>query len=282
MTHTAGISYGTGPLEAEYKAAGIYGWYCADRDETVGAWVDRLARVPFAAQPGEQWVYGYGTDILGRVVEVVSGQTLDEFFRTRIFDALRMRDTFFYVPREKAGRLATVYAAQADGTIALAPASGDAGQGAYLDGPRKCFSGGAGLVSTITDYARFLQMLVNGGELDGAHLLSPAAVASMTSNHVGTLYQSGDFGFGLGFEVVEHLGRAGRLAAVGEFSWGSAYYPRFWADPADGLVAVMMTQLIPAGTLDLHHKFRSLVYQAMVRPGRETQAPAARAGGGRR
>lgn len=273
MTHTAGISYGTGPLEAEYKAAGIYMWYCADRDETVGQWLDRLARLPFEAQPGDRYVYGYGTDLLGRVVEVVSGQPLDEFLRTRIFEPLRMGDTFFFVPPEKAARLATVYSAQADGTIARAPDQGSSGQGAYVEGPRKCLSGGAGLVSTITDYARFLQMLANGGELDGTRLLSPASVASMTSNHVGSLYQNGDFGFGLGFEVVEHIGRAGRLTAAGEFSWGSAYYPRFWVDPSNGIVAVMMLQLIPAGSLDLNNKFKSLVYQAIVSPGREATAP---------
>jgi CubicO group peptidase (beta-lactamase class C family) len=273
MTHTAGVSYGAGPLEAEYKAAGIQGWYCADRDETAGQWLDRLASLPFSAQPGEQYVYGYGTDLLGRVVEVVSGQTLDEFFRARIFEPLRMRDTFFFVPPEKAARLATVYGARADGTVARSPEQGNTGQGAYLSGPRKCFSGGAGLVSTITDYARFLQMLANGGELDGARVLSPAGVASMTSNHVGTLYRNGDAGFGLGFEVVEHIGRAGRLTAAGEFSWGGAYYTSFWVDPADGLVAVSMTQLIPAGSLDLNNKFKSLVYQAIVTPGRETTAP---------
>ena len=263
LTHTAGISYGTGPLEAQYKAAGVFGWYCADRDETMGAMVDRLAALPFEAHPGERWVYGFGTDILGRVVEVVSGLSLDEYFRRHIFEPLKMRDTFFFVPPEKSARLATVYSAQADGTIARAPEQGSAGQGAYVVGPRKCFSGGAGLVSTITDYARFLQMLLDGGSLDGARVLSPASVASMTSNHVGSLYSDGDLGFGLGFEVVDHLGRAGRLGAVGEFNWGSAYYPRYWVDPAHGVVAIFMTQLIPAGGLDLSARIKSLVYQAI-------------------
>jgi CubicO group peptidase (beta-lactamase class C family) len=143
-----------------------------------------------------------------------------------------------------------------------------------VDGPRKCFAGGAGLVGTITDYARFLQMLVNGGELDGARVLSPASIAAMTSNQVGSLYREGQFGFGLGFEVVEHVGRAGRLGAAGEFSWGSAYFPRYFVDPADGLVAIFMTQLIPSGGLDLQEKFRSLVYQAIVAPGAPAPEPA--------
>lgn len=281
MTHTAGISYGTGPLEAEYKAANLLGWYCADHDETIGQFVDRLATLPFAAQPGEQYVYGFGTDVLGRVIEVVTGQPLDEALRTRVFEPLRMRDTFFYVPADKVARLATVYGVPAPGgTLTRAPGDGpeglgSTGQGAYVEGPRKCFAGGAGLVSTITDYARFLQMLLNGGELDGVRVLSPAAITAMTSNQVGSLYRDGLFGFGLGFEVVEHVGRAGRLGAAGEFSWGSAYFPRYFVDPADGLVAILMTQLIPSGGLDLQEKFRSLVYQAITTPGRPAAPPAA-------
>lgn len=278
MTHTAGISYGSGPLEAEYKAANVLGWYCADHDETIGQFVDRLATLPFAAQPGEQYVYGFGTDVLGRVIEVVTGLPLDEALRTRVFEPLRMRDTFFFVPREKAGRLATVYGVGPGGVLTRAPDSGangmgSTGQGAYVEGPRKCFAGGAGLVSTITDYARFLQMLLNGGDLDGVRVLSPASIAAMTSNHVGQLYREGNFGFGLGFEVVEHVGRAGRLGAAGEFSWGSAYFPRYFVDPADGIVAIFMTQLIPAGGLDLQEKFRGLVYQAITAPG-STAPPA--------
>jgi CubicO group peptidase (beta-lactamase class C family) len=273
MTHTAGISYGAGALEAEYKAANIFDWYLSDKSETIGEVVDRLATLPFEAQPGEKWVYGYGTDILGRVVEVASGMTLDEFFRVRIFAPLRMTDTYFFVPPEKAGRLATVYGAGAEGKIQRAPEHGARGQGEYVDGPRKCFSGGAGLVSTITDYARLLQMLLNDGALDGVRILSPASVASMTSNHVGSLYLEGALGFGLGFEVVEHVGRAGRLTAAGELSWGSAYYPRYWVDPSNGVVAILMTQLIPAGGLDLSAKYRSLVYQAIVEPGAPSAAP---------
>lgn len=284
MTHTAGISYGSGALEAEYKAANLLGWYCAYHDETIGAFVDRLATLPFAAQPGEQYVYGFGTDVLGRVLEVVTGQPLDEVLRARIFEPLRMHDTSFFVPREKAGRLATVYGLPADKPLTRAPGEGaegmgSAGQGAYVEGPRKCFAGGAGLVSTITDYARFLQMLLDGGELEGVRVLSPASIAAMTSNQVGALYREGQFGMGLGFEVVEHVGRAGRLGAAGEFSWGSAYFPRYFVDPADGLVAIFMTQLIPAGGLDLQEKFRSLVYQAIVTPGRPATpatAPARR------
>ena len=144
--------------------------------------IERLASLPFDAQPGEKYVYGFNTDILGAVVEKASGMPLDEFFRTRIFEPLKMVDTSFFLPPAKRDRLATVYLAKDGGTIERAP-DPQRGQGDYVDGPRKCFSGGAGLLSTASDYARFLQMLVNGGELDGARLLSPKTVELATSNH---------------------------------------------------------------------------------------------------
>jgi CubicO group peptidase (beta-lactamase class C family) len=267
LTHTAGISYGHGnPFEDDYRAAGLLGWYFADKDEPIAGPIDRLAALPFDAQPGEKYVYGYGTDVLGRVVEVASGMSLDEFFARRIFEPLRMRDTFFFVPRQQAAGLATVYALTGAGTLERAPGERQ-GQGEYVEGPRRCFSGGAGLVSTAHDYARFLQMLLDEGTLDGVRLLSPASVALMTANHVGSLYNDGNTGFGLGFEVVEHLGRAGRLGAVGEFGWGGAYHTRYWVDPEHHVVGVLMTQLLPAGNSDLLNKYRAMVYQAIVDPG---------------
>jgi len=266
LTHTAGISYGSGPAEARYKEAGIHGWYFADKTEPIAVWMERLASLPFDAQPGEKWVYGFGTDVLGAVVEKASGQSLDAFFRTRVFDPLQMVDTTFFVPAEKRTRLATVYAVK-DGKLERAPEEG-MGQGAYVDGPRACFSGGAGLVSTAQDYARLLLMLANGGELDGVRVLAPKTVELMTANHVGSLYDEGRTGFGLGFEVVEHVGRAGRLASVGEFSWGSAYYSRYWVDPEDQVIGLFLAQLVPSGGLDLQSKFRTLVYQAIVGPAR--------------
>jgi CubicO group peptidase (beta-lactamase class C family) len=264
LTHTAGISYGGGVLESKYRAANALSWYCADHDEKLEAWIDRIAGLPFESQPGERYVYGFNTDILGRVVEVASGLPLDQFMRMRIFDPLKMPDTFFYVPADKASRLAKVYGIGTKGTIELGAPRGQIGQGDYVEGPRKCFSGGAGLVSTVSDYARFLQMLLNGGELEGARVLSPAAVRSMTSNHVGTLYRDGAFGFGLGFEVVESVGKADRIAAAGEYSWGSAYYSRYFVDPEHRVVAIFMTQLIPATGVDLQAKFFNFVYQAIV------------------
>jgi CubicO group peptidase (beta-lactamase class C family) len=264
MTHTAGISYGSGALEERYKAANAYGWYLADKDETLESFVDRLAALPFEAQPGERFVYGFGHDVLGRVVEVVSGQSLDSFLRTRIFEPLKMPDTSFFLPPEKRARLATVYGLAESGKIERAPEKGHTGQGAYVEGPRRCFSGGAGLLSTAADYGRFLQMLLNGGTLDGERLLSPKTVALATSNHVGALYEEGRLGFGLGFEVTEKVGPAGRLDSPGAYGWGSAYYPRFFVDPQEKLVAFFLTQLIPARDYDLHKRFRTLVHQSVT------------------
>jgi CubicO group peptidase (beta-lactamase class C family) len=262
MTHTAGISYGSGPLEAQYKAANVYMWYFADKDETIATTIERLTTLPFASQPGERYVYGFSTDVLGVVVERASGLSLDEFFRTRIFEPLKMTDSSFYLAPEKASRFATVYSAAAP-DLTRAPEQG-MGQGDYVKGPRKSYSGGAGVLSTASDYARFLQMLLNGGELDGVRLLGPKSVQLMTSNHVGNLYQEGRFGFGLGFEIVEHVGRSGRAGSVGEFGWGGAYYTKFWVDPVEKIVAVFMTQLLPSAGSALQDQFRVLVNQAIV------------------
>jgi len=274
LTHTAGISYGTDSLVQDlYRAAGLgpaagFGWYFADKSEPICTSMDRLATLPFVAQPGTRFVYGYNTDILGCVVERVSGQSLDDFLQTRILGPLRMRDTHFFLPAEQRGRLAAVYAATERGGIERA-AEGPRGQGAYVDGPRTSFSGGAGLLSTAGDYARLLQMLLNGGTLDGARILAPATVALMTADQIGNLYGSGGgaSGFGLGFEVLLEPGRAAQYGTRGRFGWGGAYATNYWVDPGEDLVAVFMVQLLPSGGLDLADRFRTLVYQAIVGSG---------------
>lgn len=267
LTHTAGISYGDGPAQAMWKAAGIQGWYLADRPEPIARVVERMAALPFDSQPGEAYVYGYGTDILGAVVEKAFGKPLDVFFRERIFEPLKMLDTSFFLPVEKRTRLATVYAAKEDGSIVRAPEMG-VGQGAYVDGPRQCFGGGAGLLSTASDYSRLLRMLANGGILDGARLLGPKTVELMTSNHTGSLYLEGRVGFGLGFEVVEKLGGDGRFGTEGAYGWGSAYFARYWIDPHEDLQAIFFSQLVPNGGLDLQNKVRTMVYAAIESVGR--------------
>jgi CubicO group peptidase (beta-lactamase class C family) len=269
LTHTAGISYGDGPAEPQWREVEIQGWYFADRNEPVSAVVERMAALPMDAQPGERYVYGYSTDILGVVVENVSGLTLAEFLRERITVPLGLVDTQFYLPREQRDRLAAVYAAK-DGRIERAT-DPKTGQGHYVEGPRVAFSGGAGLLSTARDYGRFLQMLLNGGELDGVRLLGPKTVELMTVNHVGprlaeTWADRRGMGFGLGFDVVENLGETGRYGSLGAFGWGGAYHTVYWVDPHERLVALLMTQLLPAGDSDLHAKFRALVYQSIVGP----------------
>ena len=268
LTHTAGISYGDGLAAEQWKAAGLSGWYLADKTEPIVPLMERLATLPFDAQPGEKYVYGYNTDILGAVIEKASGMPLDQFFQKRIFEPLKMVDSSFFLPPEKRARLATVYSAGTDGKIVRA-ANPKTGQGDFVDGPRVCFGGGAGLLSTANDYARLLQMLLNGGELDGVRVLSPKSVEMMTANHVGRLYDNGTepgIGFGLGFEVTERVGANPRPDTVGTFGWGSAYYSRYWVDPQEKLVAIFLSQLVPAGGLDLQEKFRYLVYQAMTGP----------------
>lgn len=288
LTHTAGISYGAGPLEPWYAAAGFETWYFADRAQNMSAWIDKLATLPFEAQPGERWVYGYNTDILGNVIERITGQTLAQYLGERLITPLKMVDTSFFLPPDKVSRFAAVYAVGADGKVMRAP-EGRSGQGQYTGGPQVAFSGGAGLLSTAQDYARFLLMLANGGELEGTRYLSPTTVALMTSNHVGTLYLNGALGWGLGFEVVEQTGRAPRYGAAGEFSWSGAYHTSFWVDPAEKLVVVFMTQLMPVGPVDFNRRVRTLVNQAIVGPvpARPLTAPTsaqrvpARVGGGR-
>lgn len=265
LTHTAGVGYGSGPGADRWVDAEVTGWYFAHRDEPIRATVDRMAGLPFPAQPGEAFVYGYSTDILGAVIEEVSGTTLDAFLRNRILEPLGMRDTHFYLPPEKRDRLATVYMLPPEAELRRAPdGSGMQMQGDYVDGPRASYSGGAGLLSTARDYARFLQMLLNGGELDGERILSPTTVDLMTRNHVGELYRPDGLGFGLGFRVRTDVGAAGEPGSIGEFGWGGAYHSTYWVDPIEELVVVYLTQVIPASGLDDHQRLRAAVYAAIV------------------
>ena len=263
LTHTSGVSYGNGPASDRWESAGIQGWYFADREEPVGDTIARIAALPFDAHPGEQWIYGYSIDILGALIEAVSGQPLDEFLRTRILDPLGMEDTHFYLPIDKRDRLATVYSATNNG-LERAPNPGHmVGQGAYVDGPRTSFSGGAGLLSTAIDYARFLQMMLNGGELEGTRLLSRKTVELMTTNHLTDQPFRAGQGFGLGFSIVENVGARGLPGSKGEYGWGGAYHSTYWVDPVEDLVVVYLTQLIPAGGLDDQGRLRALIYQAI-------------------
>lgn len=270
LTHTAGISYGTDSfVAAQYEAKGLgraagFGWYTADKDEPICTTMEQLATLPFVAQPGEAWVYGYNTDILGCVVERASGMPLDEYIRTRITKPLGMNDTMFFLPPASRERLAAVYASDPDGLIVRAP-DGGRGQGAYVEGPRKSFAGGAGLLSTARDYARFLEMIRNGGTLDGVRILAPRTVKLMTTNQAGTLHAAdGGLGYGFGFETVERFGANG-MEPVGAFGWGGAYGSWYAVDPSARLTIVFMIQLMPNGS-DIRTKFPTMVYQALMEP----------------
>ena len=270
LTHTAGISYGTDPLLAPlYQAQGLgpaagFGWYTADKDEPVCETMERLATLPFAAQPGEAYVYGYNTDVLGCIVERASGMPLDAFIRTRITAPLGMRDTHFFLPPEKRARLTAVYSPSGDTAVVRAP-DGPRGQGDYVEGPRRSFSGGAGLVSTAHDYARFLQMLLDGGTLDGARILAPTTVALLTANQTGTLFSRNGEGFSLAFRTLERPGAEGRIESVGTYGWGGAYGSEYAVDPAERLVLVFMIQRLPNQN-PFGKRFPTLVYQALVAP----------------
>ena len=270
LTHTAGISYGTDSIVAPlYRAKGLgpaagQGWYTADKNEPICTTMERLGTLPFVAQPGEAWVYGYNTDILGCVVERASGMPLDQFVRTRITDPLGMKDTFFFLPPEKRQRFTAVYMADSTGRIHRAQ-NGPLGQGDYVEGPRKSFAGGAGLLSTARDYSRFLQMLLNGGELDGVRILSPKTVDVMTSNQVGNLFHwTPGVGFGLAFYTVDRPGADG-LASVGSWGWSGAYSTMYKVDPKERLVMAFMIQQFPYGA-EVQSRFPTLVYQALVEP----------------
>jgi CubicO group peptidase (beta-lactamase class C family) len=276
LTHTSGITYrfwGRKYLTDLYRKAGVSDGL-VHPEGTIADNVKRLAGCPLLHQPGTAWEYGLNTDVLGRVVEVASGQDLSTFFETRIFKPLGMRDTFFFVPGEKRSRLAALYAPGADKTVRRV------GEGPVTVGeliysasypyrePRTYFSGGAGLVSTAGDYARFLQTLLNGGELYGVRLLKADTVQAMTQNQIGKLkpgIQSHGIAFGYGFGIVTKENRNSDVASVGTFSWGGIFNTYFWADPKERLIGMMMTQLYPSGHLTLAADFKKLAYAALVK-----------------
>jgi CubicO group peptidase (beta-lactamase class C family) len=269
LTQTAGISYGTDTtLNPIWSAKGLgsatgFGFYTADKDEPVCTTMETLATLPFSRQPGEAYVYGWASDILGCVVERASGLSLDEFFRTRILGPLGMTDTHFFVPESKRNRLVAVYGSDMENHVVRAP-DGQRGQGHYIDGPRKNYSGGAGLVSTARDYSRFLQMLLNGGEFNGVRLLSPASVKAMSTDQVDSLYPGRGVGFGLGFSIIEMAGADNSLATPGTYGWAGAYSSIYKVDPEKRITISFMINQTPNRT-DIRDKSINMVYQALVK-----------------
>ena len=275
LTHTAGIGYGQGPAAEEWAEAEITGWYFAHREEPIRETVRRMASLPFDAQPGERWVYGYATDILGAVVEGRLGSPARRVPPDPHLRTARDGGHPLLSPTRKAGSPHRRVFGRRRRPHPRSRSRGMVGQGAYLDGPRVSFSGGAGILSTAADYARLLQMMLNGGKLGDARILSPKSVELMTVDHLGGLLmrnvndtgalfgEESGVGFGSASGSWTTSARAASSARAGEYGWGGAYHSSYWVDPKEELVVVYLAQLIPAGNLDDHARFRALIYQAI-------------------
>ena len=256
LTHTSGLIYGgdwVHPINDRYREANFF-------TGDLTHMVNELGNIPLLHHPGDAWNYGMSTDVLGYLVEVVSGMPFAEFLKRRIFEPLDMVDTDFSVPEEKTDRYATLYEPAEDGGIQViknAPVS---------SGPLSFFhAGGAGLQSTAADYLRFCQMMLNEGELDGTRLLGRKTVELTTMNHISEdwqpMWRTGS-GFGLGFAVVTNVADTHALGSLGTYSWGGLASTIFWIDPVEELIAILMTQLI--GDSPFHAQFRVLTYQSII------------------
>lgn len=268
LRHTSGITYhwneDLGPM---YKDANVASGLLP-YDGTIEDSTKRLAGLPLLFNPGEKFEYSLGVDVLGRLVEVLSGKPLDEFFRTRIFEPLGMKDTYFYPPDGKLERLATAYTYYDEKGLNRFPDT-PITEGAFTysadypaRGPKKLFSGGAGLVSTAADYARFCQMMLDGGKVGSTRLLSRKSVELMTQDQLGKI--SPDQGFGLGFGVNGVKAPLSELGSPGEYNWGGFFYTAFSIDPKEQMIVIFMGQLHPAGDLTLDRQVNELAYQAII------------------
>jgi len=268
LTHTAGFSYGgyeeTGiPVDKLYDEADLDNIEISNEEM-----VRRIASLPLIYHPGEKWFYSVATDVAGHLIEVISGMGLDAYFEERILTPLGMQDTAFYVSEAKVDRFAALYGPRENGRLKLLD---DPATGAWSKPPR-LLPGGHGLVSTTTDYLRFCQMMLNGGELDGVRLLGRKTVELMAMNHLPeSMIPIGwppdimhGYGFGLGFRIRVDDARAGLLGSVGEYAWGGYASTSFFIDPKEELIAILMPQFIPSGYYPILEEFRVLVYQALV------------------
>lgn len=290
MTHTSGLTYGfmqSNVVDAAYRKAGIGG---PSNIKNLEAWVKRAAEIPLVSQPGSQWNYSISTDVLGRLVEVWSGLSLEQFFHERIFVPLKMVDTGFYVREENRTRFSALYSPLGGDGMSSVAKSGDpfadkktgiqlqesSAESSYFK-PAAIFSGGGGLVSTMADYGKFCQMLLNGGVLDEQRILGRKTVAYMRTNQLPNNSDMADMGqpvwsetsydgigFGLGFAVVLDPVKAHIITSVGEHHWGGAASTFFWIDPEEDLYVIFLTQLIPSSTYPIRRELRTRVYQAIT------------------
>jgi len=273
LRHTAGLTYGFQQrtnVDAAYRKLKLDG---IDSDGGLQDFVDRLGTVPLEFSPGEAWNYSVATDVLGYLVEKISGQPFDAFLKSRIFDPLKMVDTSFFVPESQRARFTACYTLTPSGKVVL---QDDPEKSRYLTDP-SVKSGGGGLVSTADDYMRFCRMLLNGGELDGARLLSPKTIRLMTINHLPggkeltelskSLFSEAVFeglGFGLGFAMTVDQARTKNIGSHGEYFWGGMASTAFWIDPVEDLAVVFMTQLMPSTAYPIRRELRTLVYSAFT------------------
>ena len=265
LTHTSGIDYagiGSMNLRAIYAKSGIPAVFGSDKI-ILGDIIRALGKLPLAHQPGENFTYGLNVDVLGYLVEVLSGESLDQYFQRHIFEPLGMTDTYFYLPPSKFERMVTAYTE--DDSHHLVKWTDQMRMGVGANYPMVAgtyFSGGAGLSSTVKDYAVFLQMLLNKGEYNGKRLLSRRTVELMTTNQIGDLNLGTDK-FGLGFEIVTAEGQARLGMSEGSFSWGGFFGTTYWADPRERLVCLVFMQQFPLSHSEIQDKFKALVYQVL-------------------
>jgi CubicO group peptidase (beta-lactamase class C family) len=264
LTHTSGLDYadiGTRTGNSIYAKAGIpsgLGYFNASLLDKMKV----LARQPLLFQPGEKWQYGLNSDLLGCLIEVISGKTLDEFFRINIFEPLGMKDTYFNVPETKANRLASVYTEDSLHRIIKWSHTFRRIDPDYPTMKKTYFSGGAGLSSTAYDYAVFMQMLLNGGVYNGQRILAPRTVELMTSGQLDFLYNGND-NFGLGFAITSAKSALRNARNEGSFSWGGYYGTTYWADPKEHLVCLILTQHTPNSHGEISQKFENIVYASL-------------------
>jgi CubicO group peptidase (beta-lactamase class C family) len=273
LRHTSGLTYGfqmRTPVDAAYRQLGIGEFVDA---LSLDAMIRQLAALPLEFSPGAAWNYGVSTDVLGYLVGKISGVPFEQFLAERIFAPLKMHDTFFQVPANKASRLAACYSATAEGGMKL---QDDAVASPYLK-PPAFVSGGAGLVSTADDYLQFCRMLLNRGALNGAQIIGPKTLELMTANHLPGNKQLPEIsrsmfseamyngvGFGLGFAVTVDQPRTLILGSNGEFTWGGLASTLFWVDPREELIGIFLTQLMPSSTYTVRREVRTLTYAAMT------------------
>lgn len=264
LTHTAGFpnTY-RGITREEFNKT----YTRKNPNETIADVVKRLATMPLNFNPGDAWEYGPATDVVGRLVEVISGMTLDEYLQKKIFAPLKMTDTHFYLPAAKLNRFAANYEPDKNNGNKIKLVESPNAESRWVKEPHNYFSGAGGLVSTVTDYVRFHQMMLSGGELDGVRILGRKTVELMTTNHIGDLpiWLTGPgFGFGLGYSVVKDIGVTGQAGSAGAYGWGGAFCTYFQVDPKEELIGIVMTQVRPYDHINIRQEFMALANQAIV------------------